>query len=186
MSEHLNLGRIIERPQTRDAVHIAVAPVEAGTKLAPGQSIKLDKKGSTVAVGSANLWDRLGVVDPYLGRSVEPGEKFWMFLTPGSIKSIRHYWTHPSFQDNDILDSPIKTEAAKVIEYWADEAGLSYEEILDGAKRYLQTGDYLCEGGRWEGFDVGDNFWDAYEEVTGEKVPERDRGGFFSCSCVDT
>lgn len=180
MSEHLNLGRIIERPQTRDAIHIAVVPVEATEKLAPGQWIRLKEKSSNLVCAETCAWNRIGVVDPYLGCSVNPGEKFWMFLNPGSIKSIQHYWTHPDFPD----DQPASAyHAAKVIQYWADEAGISYEEIMSGARNYLHCGDYLCEGGRWEGFDVGDDFWDAYEQVTGERVPTKDRGGFFSCSC---
>ena len=49
--------------------------------------------------------------------------------------------------------------------------------------KYLKCGDYMCEGGRWEGVSLPDEFWPAYEIVTGKKVPDGNRGSFFSCSC---
>jgi hypothetical protein len=59
----------------------------------------------------------------------------------------------------------------------------SYDELMEAAAGYIKYSDYLCEGGRWEGSYVPDEFWFHYEVVTGELVPEDKRGSFFSCSC---
>lgn len=65
----------------------------------------------------------------------------------------------------------------------ADSAGLSLEELLAGARSYLRRGDYMIDGGKWEGFSIPDDFWEHYVVYTGEAVEERDRYNFFSCSC---
>lgn len=94
MSENLGLGKIITTPQAhRDAIHIAVAPVWAGERLAPGEHIGLNRHG--MAVGDVD--PQIGVVDPFLRETVEPGQCFWLYLYPGSITSLRHDWTHPAF-----------------------------------------------------------------------------------------
>lgn len=49
---------------------------------------------------------------------------------------------------------------------------------MDRAKSYLEYGYYWCEGGRFEGDYLNNEFWDHYEKATGEIVKEDDRGSF--------
>ena len=76
----------------RDAVHIAIVPVVAGEKLFPGQDVGI--VGDSLVGRSAHP---IGIVDPFLKRSVQPNERCWLLLYPGSITSLRHDWTHPAF-----------------------------------------------------------------------------------------
>lgn len=93
------VGKLITSDDARrDAIHVAVAPVEAGESLDSGCRVVLDKQGK------ARLCARddpkaVGIVDPFLmTRVVLQGERFWLFLYPNSVTSLRHVWTHPAFK----------------------------------------------------------------------------------------
>lgn len=61
--------------------------------------------------------------------------------------------------------------------------GLSYDELMSAAINFVVNEEYLIEGGRFEGMNVPDEFWEHFEAVTGQRVPEDRKRGFFSCSC---
>lgn len=90
------LGQFIDDGERRrDAIHVAVAPVTAAVRLAPGQHVGLIEAGNTELVGPCDA--NIGVVDPFLMGDVEPGRRFWMLLYPGTVTGLRHVWTHPTF-----------------------------------------------------------------------------------------
>jgi hypothetical protein len=90
------LGELIaDGDRRRDAIHIAVAPVTAAVRLAPGQHVGLIREGDLELVGPCD--HAIGIVDPFLAEEIERGQRFWLFLYPGSITALRHVWTHPAF-----------------------------------------------------------------------------------------
>lgn len=181
--DNLKLGEIITTEQNRDAIHIAVIPVEAGQKLLPGERVWMDGgKAMLGAIGS------IGVVDPFLRLdfAVQPGQKFWLYLNPGSITSLRHEWTHPAFEKPAIVETA-PSAAEKTIRDMAENMGLSYGALVEFGRDHAQDYDdgYVVQQGdeSWRDNFNAEAFWPAYEAVTGEKVPENKRDHFFSCSC---
>lgn len=174
------LGELISGDAARDAIHIAVAPVVANEKLSPGQDIGFVGDDS-LRVGACD--SPIGIVDPFLKRQVFPEQKFWMFLYPKTITSLRHDWTHPAFE------APVsaKGESEKWMREFAEKAGLSPAAVLEHANDFLDHGDPVCqydsESWRNAYYDAGPDFWTHFHNLTGRELPEPDPGSPFTCSC---
>lgn len=96
------VGRLVEGEQGKDAIHVAVVPVVAGEALHPGTPIGKLPDGTFGA--KARVF--LGIVDPFLQKLVNPGERFWLFLNPGTTLGLRHVWSHPAFPDIPVTVIP--------------------------------------------------------------------------------
>lgn len=171
------LGTIIDEKEKRDAIHLAVLPAVAGEPLRPGQQISLRPDGK-----AGYAVNGLGIVDPFLRSTVAAGERFWMVLKPRLVTSLRHVWTHPSFPD-ELPQGEDREDAKRELERIAGQVDCEFDTLIQGAHAYLDHGDYLSEGGRWDGTYLPDEFWPAFEAYTGRKVPCDNRNSFFSCSC---
>ena len=93
MNNAPEVGKLIEGPAFRDAIHVAIAPVIAAFKLHANDDVGIDKNGEATTAGP-----HIGKVDPFLKTPVMKGEGFWLFLYPNTVTSLRHAWTHPSFK----------------------------------------------------------------------------------------
>lgn len=181
------IGTIHKEAYERDAVHVAVVPVVAKELLKPGQHIGFDEGGWRVTATPPEPYKLIGIVDPFLPREVVEGERFWMVLYPNTITGLKHVWSHPSIS----LDGRgVGSVSEKWLRDFAVAVDADYHEMMhiasthcEGAKS--QYGDYLCEGGKWEGQSTPDEFWDHYLVVTGKKPADSKYGkpGIFSCSC---
>jgi hypothetical protein len=90
-----NLGETPGEDARRDAVHVPVAPVVAGMDLQPGWHVGFGQDGLMYNTDR----DCVGVVDPFIKEMWIPtGTKFWLFLYPNSVTSLRHVWTSPHFK----------------------------------------------------------------------------------------
>lgn len=185
------LGQIITFADAgRDAVHIAVAPVTAAETLYPGQRIGVAGADTEKAhgVSSGSIKAVLGIVDPFLPGPVYEGQRFWMFLLPNTITGLRHEWTHPAF-GAVVVPQPEAPPLISASEQWlrdfaaSEEVDLTYHALMEGAKDYIDHGEYLVDGGKWEGFHAPDEFWMHYAAVTGTAPPDHRTGNFFACSC---
>lgn len=187
------LGTIIDASAGRDAIHLAVEPAVAAHVLRPGEDVGF------LEDGTVGMCDKpLGIVDPFLKAPVRKGERFWLVVYPRQITSLRHVWTHPAFEGRqqtsaeqtplvEILDRTPQEATAWESKAWlmtyAATIPVKYDQLLRHASYWLEDDEYWSEGGRFEGESLPEDFWDHYENVTGEKVPSGKRGSFFSCSC---
>jgi hypothetical protein len=136
---NVEIGKIIQGEAHRDAIHVAVAPVTAQTRILPGQLV--DKDGG---MGGRAI----GIADPFLPRAIESGERFYIFLFPGSVTSLRHEWTHPDFDlasERELAEAIawIRTYAEQHSRYDGDDAyGIFIENARNGVICF--NGSDLC------------------------------------------
>lgn len=90
-----NVGELCHENAMRDAVHFALAPVEADCTLWAGQHVGLTAGGRATCLANCHP---IGIVDPFLKGEVKKGQRFWLFLYPNTITGLRHSWTHPAFK----------------------------------------------------------------------------------------
>jgi hypothetical protein len=176
VSEHLKLGQVITTEQQRDCVHIAVAPMEAAEPLLAGMHVEIVEGRARQAVAGATS---IGVVDPYLRTQVKAGQRFWLFMYPGSITSLRHEWGHPALP----LASGEKGASERWLRELCDEIEFSYDRLIETVMEDdYSTGDN--DDASYQLNDVinghrGDLFWKHLENVVGKVDSQR----YFRCAC---
>lgn len=179
------LGNVIDNTQYRDAIHLAVEPIEAGEPLSPGDNIGIIKGK---AMRGKNT---LGIVDPFLENPLQKGEWFWMVLYPRTIKSLRHVWTHPAF-DNAAIENlhELKALSKRWISAYAKEIGIDFESLMEGTRRWIKNKVHYCaynSSTEWydllEDKTISEEFWEHYENYTGETLSADVKTDFFSCTC---
>lgn len=182
------LGKLIEGEAQRDAVHVAIAPVVAGERLSPGCHIGFIS-ADRQTVGRCNC--PIGIVDPYLPSAfVDKGERFYLCLYPQTIKSIRHDWTHPSFEASELQNAAaLESQRAESIAWLTNFAEsvceMPYDDLIAAAIAWIDHGEWHT----FQGFDTPDEcysdrktLWRHIAVVTGRFVKDDD-DHMFSCSC---
>lgn len=133
MADQPKLGTIPAIHEQRDAVHVAIIPMVAGERLAPGASVRRSTTRADQALACDPTGnDCIGVVDPFLIAAVPAGSRFWLCLHPGSITSLRHDWTHPAF--GPTLTGPQSTPPAST--NWRTD------NVIGMCNLMRETGDY--------------------------------------------
>jgi len=165
----------------RDAIHIAIAPVQAVGELKTGDRIGFAEAGNVERVRKMEMdEDAVGIVDPFLKYGVLDGEWFWMFLFQNTITSLRHDWTHPAFGD------AITQNASRAwIKDFAAELDQTYNRLMEAAELWLNDQEYTYDNSEIYKGVSGDKwpvFWKHYEIVTGKKVEDH-TATFYTCSC---
>jgi hypothetical protein len=183
------LGKIVpnDSPLGRDAVHIAVIPVVADDDLDPGKFVKLNNRGRAEPADSRR--EAIGIVDPFLAIGPGVGDRFWLFLFPGTITSLKHEWTHPAFpssppQHQQQNAQPERQASAEWIKNFAEEIQQPYDSLMSAANDWVEYGEYTfthSEAYKDVPYSRWEEFWYHYEVVTGMRPREKDV--FFTCSC---
>lgn len=142
---HPKIGEILTDDPGRDAIHIAVIPVVAADGVSPAEEVGFSRQGDGLTVtGKAAV--KVGIVDPYLTRYVKKGQRFYLFLFPNTVTSLRHVWTHPAFDGGPQSDvrpaAPVATPPAfhptrATERTWrSDETVRSLEAAIRATDRY--------------------------------------------------
>lgn len=126
------LGKLIDKPVGRDAVHAPVFPAVCNGSLNPGDKLRIirgKRVGDNYAVGwlppTNKEYD--AVVDPFLTDAIPPGASFYAVLRPGSVTGLRHVYTHPA-----LGPGPVPTRFAP------EQAQAAREEIARGEYEVLK------------------------------------------------
>lgn len=123
------LGTLIGEECKRDAIHLAVMPVVAGEELLPGHHVGLTDGLARASV----VGEFLGIVDPFLMGKVREGERFWLFIYPRKITSLRHVWEHPGIPDEPVKEAidmeKVRQVTAKI------KYGMDSLKVSGGGKR---------------------------------------------------
>lgn len=166
------LGKLIDWPAGRDAIHVACAPMIAASDLAPGQHVGI------VSNGVAGMFSEpfVGIVDPFLKETVIKGQRFWLVLYPKTVTKIRHHWTHPSFQDHDKPDQPEDfTGAREWITAFAARWEYSFDDFMAGAREYVLKDHELDSN--WQNQEETDEewsaFWEHFHTLTGLSIKDK-------------
>ena len=180
------LGSIIGPDEGRDAIHLAVEPVEAGQTLLPGNHVRFNEMGEAIA---ADLGKGVGIVDPFLTGVVGKGERFWLVVYPRQITSLRHVWEHPDFPASDGMGPKAKSE--RWLRDYCLNGGAgkydtpSFDVLVRSAQSYFEDGsheEYLHVGGEDASGTVDPLMWEHMKNYLGikdnAKGPE-----YFSCAC---
>lgn len=150
----------------------------AAEVLKPGERIGFIQEGDTERVAK-KAGNAIGIVDPFLGHAVFEGERFWMFLFPNTVTSLRHHWTHPAFEAN------VPDDSRQWVEEFAAHLDMSFNRLMDAADVYVESGDYTMDS--MESYKAVDpsqwlTFWQHYEVLRKVKVVDR-TALFFTCAC---
>lgn len=183
----LSIGKIITTEQGRDAIHIAVAPMVAAYQLAPGQNVGIGIDGK-----AGISMPLIGIVDPYLRGPVNPGEKFWLFLYPNSVTSLRHVWVHPAFGDAaPQLPAGDKAASEKFLREYAKRFYTTDGYFDNDEEAYLtllsdlREGTLTYRGVNMHGRDDLEDEAELQEHasiVLGKQI-DFDKFEYFSCTC---
>jgi hypothetical protein len=177
------LGTIITAEEKRDAIHLAVIPVQATIPVRAGDDVNAEGKPERPYVG---------IVDPFLKAPVYAGEWFWLVIYPRQITSLRHVWSHPAFPEETA--SPFsKEESEEWIKNWLDSKDnpFNYDQFINlidigsislGENTGARVEDeYIHVYGTDASGSIDEEVWPHVENILERKVTTRPQ--WFSCGC---
>ncbi|RLA41584.1 MAG: hypothetical protein DRR06_15695, partial [Gammaproteobacteria bacterium] len=161
------LGKKIDGKQGRDAVHIAMLPLQAGHELQPGEHIGIVDNKANVTIPT------IGIVDPFLPENVKEGEWCWVMVYPRTITALKHEWSHPMI---DRILATRKEQSKQWIEDYIQTADCpDYHSLINTIIRPNDSwdDDYLHFDGQDAHGSIDPELYDHVAIVTGEEIDNR-------------
>lgn len=189
-----SVGEILTQDARRDAIHFAVAPVVAADDIRAGGHVGLLPDGRA----SCGVATQIGIADPFLPRDIKAGERFWLFLYPNTITTLRHVWEHPAFTNEVTPQEPANlAEARKRVEDFlaGADCALDCDEFIrvmrgeticrrdddEYPTRIYRRDEYIHHSNTDAHGDIPGDIWPHVEVLMGHPIKDRPEG--FSCSC---
>src|SRR5687768_6575335 len=192
------LGTIIGPNEGRDAIHVAVFPVEAAEDLRPGDHVGLNEEGKAEWAGTGPRSGAVGIVDPFIVGKVSRGDWFWLLVYPRQITSLRHVREHPSFPASEpsLKDDPttpsagleaLRADSEQWLRQWISNADCPDFHTTIGAMLNQRNGtswgsEYVHFDGQDAHGEIPAEAWHHLAVYSGEDL-SGERPGWFSCSC---
>jgi hypothetical protein len=150
-----SIGKILTGNEGRDAFHQPIIPlIIKGDSCAGGDWVKkVEGSKKEVCICTKNDKKCIGYIDPYIdGVSIPNGSKVYIFLNQGLIDNMRHHWSSPFFDEEDIASDITTTPISD-----------TSKERLE-AKQWLQD---LCKQNRldFSEFERATSISHIYEEI---------------------
>lgn len=205
-----HLGTIITDKEKRDAIHLAVFPIQAGEGLYPGAHIYRDEDDGLAYMATEDN-PGIGIVDPFLTQLVKQEEWIYLVVYPRQITSLRHVWEHPAFPPSgetegfvveDVRPTLDEVKAKLNAELWLRNCINAMDTPgFDAVMEVLTTGSWTGSDGwggsvygEWDGEyihftgvdasgHIPSEFWDHLEVYTGHTFSHANRPTYFSCAC---
>lgn len=166
------LGQQPPPGSSKDAIHIAVAPVTAADYLLPGQHVALNEQGQAYSTET----DSIGIVDPFLTSRVDKGGLFWLCLYPKTTKNLRHDWDHPAFIQTKKGGEDVSSSTEWISEF-AARWDYSMTEFMSAASQYISNSYELDD--KWKQLEIDDDewslFWIHFHALTGISIGDKDK-----------
>jgi len=125
------LGKNPDDVGIKDAIHVAIVSVIAGSAIKTGSRVKLNNDGHAVSTYGR---EGFGVADPFVG-TVARGDRFWVLVDPDKVDTVNHTWelniqfptTVPEVKKN------------RTIQEVADAIGVKYEDLMQACTSYVNS-----------------------------------------------
>lgn len=163
------LGKRPHELGDKDAIHVAIVAVRAGSLIVPGQRCGMNEHREAVPDDKGP-----GVADPFLKGNVTRGQPFWLLLDQDSVPNVRHEWEHPSV---DFSPPAREVKLNRTLEECAESLGVTYEQLMAAASRLVDDDEQtkypgtLSEVGLQDALESLDTYdlWSEWADETGHK-----------------
>jgi hypothetical protein len=177
------LGKTPDELGTKDAIHVAIVAVRAGSAIKPGQRCKMNEHREAVPDSEGE-----GVADPFVKDAIATGQSFWLLLNQDAVPNVQHVWEHPTI---DFAPPAREVKRNRAIEQTAKAFGVTYEQVLEAADKVV-SGKYGYDEAPYPGTLTAEEFrkvkwdhWDFWSEWADETFYEFENTGSGCCPEYD-